>query len=112
MDYQGSANNPCSSDAFSKSVHESNQNDVKNGLGIESSCFFSMRLWEATVTDRYTVVRCLGFVVPAHGRDIIVIERHRYDVLGPEHEQTCQRILMKETTIIEEGISSIHSIRS
>ena len=57
MDYQGSANNPCSSDAFSKSVHESNQNDVKNGLGIESSCF-SMRLWEATVTDRYTVVRC------------------------------------------------------
>ena len=36
-----------------------------------------MRLWEATVTDRYTVVRCnlcrLGFVVPAHGRDIIVI---------------------------------------
>lgn len=111
MDYQGSANNPCSSDAFSKSVHESNQNDVKNGLGIESSCF-SMRLWEATVTDRYTVVRCLGFVVPAHGRDIIVIERHRYDVLGPEHEQTCQRILMKETTIIEEGISSIHSIRS
>ena len=112
MDYQGSANNPCSSDAFSKSVHESNQNDVKNGLGIESSCFFSMRLWEATVTGRYTVVRCLGFVVPAHSRDIIVIECHRYDVLGPEHEQTCQRILMKETTIIEEGISSIHSIRS
>ena len=111
MDYQGIANNPCSSDAFSKSVHESNQNDVKNGLGIESSCF-SMRLWEATMTDRYTVVRCLGFVVPAHSRDIIVIECHRYDVLGPEHEQTCQRILMKETTIIEEGISSIHSIRS
>ena len=29
------------------------------------------------MTDRYTVVRCnlcrLGFVVPAHGRDIIVI---------------------------------------
>ena len=68
------------------------------------------------MTDRYTVVRCnlcrLGFVVPAHGRDIIVIERHRYDVLGPEHEQTCQRILMMGTTIIEEGISSIHSIRS
>ena len=44
MDYQGIANNPCSSDAFSKSVHESNQNNVKNGLGIETSCFFSMRV--------------------------------------------------------------------
>ena len=64
-----------------------------------------MRLWEATGC---TMQLCrLGFVVPAHGRDIIVIERHRYDVLGPEHEQTCQRILMMETTIIEEGISSI-----